>query len=81
MKTFAFLRNHKLSILLAIALLILQAYCELTLPTIMSDIVNTGIANGGITSAVPASITGSDLANLELFLTDSERATVEASYT
>lgn len=81
MRTLAFLRDRKLSVLLALGLLILQAYCELTLPAIMSDIVNTGVANGGITSSVPSSVTEDDLANLELFLTDSERATVEASYT
>ncbi|WP_085830533.1 ABC transporter ATP-binding protein [Collinsella vaginalis] len=81
MKTFSFLKHHKLSIVLALALLIVQAFCELSLPTIMSDIVNTGIANGGITSTVPTTITEEDLASVKLFLTSDEQAAVDAAYT
>ena len=34
------------AILLAVALLFVQAMCDLALPDYMSDIVNTGIVNG-----------------------------------
>ncbi len=48
MKTFSFLRHHKANLLLALVLLMIQAYSELTLPSIMSGIVDTGISRGGI---------------------------------
>lgn len=80
MKTFSFLKHHKLNLLLALSLLMVQAYCELTLPTVMSGIVDTGISRGGIESPVPASITQSDLTYLELFLNADEVDAVEAAY-
>lgn len=81
MKTFSFLKNHKINLVIALVLLFIQANCELTLPTIMSDIVDTGISNGGIDSVVPKRITQSDLDDVELFLTDSEIDSLDAAYT
>ena len=53
MKTFSFLRHHKANLLLALVLLMIQAYSELTLPSIMSGIVDTGISRGGIEAWCP----------------------------
>lgn len=80
MKTFGFLKHHKINLLIALCLLMVQAYCELTLPTVMSDIVDTGISRGGIESVVPESIAGDDLANIELFLDADEVEALEAAY-
>lgn len=80
MKTFGFLKHHKLNLLAALCLLMVQAYCELTLPTVMSGIVDTGISRGGIESVVPASVTQGDLSDIELFLNTDEVDAVEAAY-
>lgn len=80
MKTFRFLKHHKLNLLLALCLLMVQAYCELTLPSIMSGIVDTGISRGGIESVVPDHITQGDLGDVELFLDADEVRAVEAAY-
>ncbi len=80
MKTFSFLKHHKLNLLLAVCLLMVQAYCELTLPSVMSAIVDTGISRGGIESVVPDHITQEDLGNVELFLDADEVQAVEAAY-
>lgn len=80
MKIFSFLKNHKLSFLIALVLLFAQANFELTLPGIMSDIVDIGISQGGIASAVPDKITADDLADVELFLSETEADKVEALY-
>ena len=80
MKTFSFLRHHKLNLLLAVCLLMVQAYCELTLPSVMSAIVDTGISRGGIESVVPDYITQEDLGTVELFLDTDEVQAVEAAY-
>lgn len=80
MRTFAFLRRHKANVLIALVLLMLQAYSELTLPSIMSGIVDTGISRGGIQSVVPGKVTEGDLADVELFLSPDELELVEGSY-
>ena len=41
------------SFIIAIALLFVQAICDLSLPDYMSDIVNVGIQQGGVENAVP----------------------------
>lgn len=79
-KIFYFLRNHVANVLLALALLMTQAYCELTLPTVMSRIVDTGISRGGIESVVPERITADDLADVQLFLTPEEAARVDGAF-
>ena len=47
------LSKYKWAILAVIGLLIMQAYCNLALPTYTSNIVNVGIEQSGITSVVP----------------------------
>lgn len=44
-------------IITIIALLVLQALCDLKLPEIMSDIINNGIQNNGITTNIPEVLT------------------------
>lgn len=80
MKIFRFLRHHKANLALALALLMVQAYCELTLPSVMSEIVDTGISRGGIEDVVPDCITADDLGDVELLLTPSEMNRVESLY-
>lgn len=80
MKIFRFLKHHKLSFLIALVLLFAQANFELMLPQIMSDIVDVGISQGGIDSAVPDTIRADDLSVIELFLDDAETDRVEASF-
>ncbi|MBM6775916.1 ABC transporter ATP-binding protein [Collinsella tanakaei] len=80
MRIFSFLKNHKLSFLIALVLLFAQANFELTLPGVMSDIVDVGISQGGISSTVPDEITSEDLASVELFLSDAEVDQVEPHF-
>ena len=80
MKIFSFLKHHKLSFLIALVLLFAQANFELMLPQIMSGIVDVGISQGGIDSAVPDTIRADDLSDIELFLDTAETDRVEASF-
>lgn len=79
-RIFSFLKNHKLSFLIALVLLFAQANFELTLPGVMSDIVDVGISQGGISSTVPDEITSEDLESVELFLNDAEVDQVEPHF-
>ena len=49
-KIFKQLTRHWAACLVVVALLIVQAYCDLSLPDYTSKIVDTGIQQGGIES-------------------------------
>lgn len=57
-------------IVLIIALLFVQAYCDLSLPQYTSDIVDVGIQNGGIDETVPKVMTEARYNSVKLFLED-----------
>jgi len=80
MKIVKYLKKHTGLVLLISLLLIVQAYCELSLPSYMSDIVDIGIQNGGIEYAAPDKIRPETLADLELLMNDGDIAAVEAAY-
>ena len=80
-KLFQHLWEHKLSVLLIILLLIGQAFCDLSLPSYTSDIVDVGIQQSGIENAVPERMREETFNNISLFLTEEERDLAEESYT
>lgn len=61
----------------AIILLFGQALLELTLPNYMSDIVNVGLQQGGITYSEPEAIDAQSMQLMQLFMSEEDRATVE----
>lgn len=61
------------SCVIIVVLLLMQAFCDLSLPSYTSDIIDTGIQNGGISHTCPEAITSEDYANAMLLMTDSEK--------
>lgn len=61
-------------------LLFIQAYCELSLPSYTSDIVNVGIQQKGIPDGVPEEIRSSSMEDLRLFMDEEARKAVEEHY-
>lgn len=68
-------------ILLSIILLFVQGMAELSLPDYIGQIVNTGIQQGGIESAVPEAVRQSEMNRLTLFMSTDEQQQVLAKYT
>jgi ATP-binding cassette subfamily B protein len=68
-------------ILISIILLFVQAMCDLTLPDYMSNIVNKGIQQGGIESAVPKAIRQSEMNKITLFMNAADKEEVMKDYT
>ena len=75
-----YLKPYLLLILIAVALLFVQANADLALPDYMSDIVNYGIQQGGVQNAVPPAIRQSEMNRLVLFMTPSDKAAVLGDY-
>ncbi|MCI8490963.1 MAG: ABC transporter ATP-binding protein [Lachnospiraceae bacterium] len=67
-------------ILMILALLMIQAYCDLSLPQYTSDIIDTGIINGGVSYVLPDQITAEEYEYTELFMTEEERQDWEQIY-
>ncbi len=78
---FRYVKDKWYYIVLIIALLFLQASCDLALPDYTSKIVNVGIQQKGIEDGVPDEIRESSMERLFLFMDSEERAYVEESYT
>jgi ATP-binding cassette subfamily B protein len=68
-------------ILVAIALLFVQANADLALPDYLSRIVNVGIQQGGVENAVPTAIRANQMDHVGLFLTPADQPRVLADYT
>ena len=67
-------------LLVGVALLFGQAMLELTLPNYMSDIVNVGLQQGGITQAAPEVIDSDAMAMMQIFMSEEDKALVNAAY-
>lgn len=80
LKIFKYLKDFKWSVLAIIALLIVQAYCDLALPQYTADIVDVGIGQKGIEGAVPERMRQSTYEALAMFLTGEERERMVSAY-
>lgn len=72
-----YLKPFAALVLACILLLFGQAMCDLTLPNLMSDIVNTGIQLGGVDEAAPAVLNQQAVDLLTLFMNDAEGGDVQ----
>ena len=79
-KILKYLKPFVVSIITVVALLVVQAVCDLSLPDYTSNIVNVGIQQSGIENAVPSIIRESELNKLTIFMKDSEKNKVKGSY-
>jgi len=76
-----FYKPFILSLLFIVCLLGAQAACDLSLPNLMSDIVNNGIQSKGITNASPEAISEGGFKFMTLFMNDADKEFVTQNYT
>ncbi len=68
------------SVIMIIILLFMQAYCDLALPQYTSDIIDTGIQNGGISHIMPEAIVEDEYEIAKAFMTEEEKKIWTESY-
>lgn len=68
------------SILIVIALLFVQAWCDLSLPAYTSDIIDVGIQNSGVEHVVPKAILAEEFETAKLLMTEEESELWESIY-
>lgn len=79
-KLFKYMGMYWKAVIAILAVLIIQAYCDLSLPGYTSDIVNVGIQQGGIDESIPKAVTADDMDKLLLFVDSEDADTVKAAY-
>ena len=67
------------SVIMILVLLVLQAFCDLSLPQYTSDIIDVGIQNKGVGHVMPEAVTEDEYNLAQLFMTDSEKKIWEES--
>ncbi|HOI63413.1 MAG TPA: ABC transporter ATP-binding protein [Mesotoga sp.] len=80
LKLIRYLKPYTVFIVVAVALLFVQAMTELALPDYMSNIVNVGIQQGGIEDAIPEVVSKETFDDVSLFMSQEERQQVLSYY-
>ena len=75
-----FLKGTQKTVLVIVLLLVIQAYCDLSLPSYTSDILNVGLQQNGIIHVSPETVRDSSIKDLGLFMPDEEYERIEAAY-
>lgn len=78
---FKYAASYWKAMIAIVLILVVQAYCDLSLPTYTSDIVNVGIQQGGIEDEVPRQIATEEMEKLLLFVSEDDQQTVMDAYT
>lgn len=76
-----YLKPYIALLLGAVMLLFGQAMLELTLPNYMSDIVNVGLQQGGITYSAPKAIDAQSMQMIQMFMSKEDKAAAQGAYT
>lgn len=79
-KLFSNFRNYKVAVCVTLILLIGQAYLDMTMPTLTSKMIDTGIQNKGIEHILPEKMTEKDYLRTQMAMTDDEQKLFEAAY-
>ena len=74
------LKGYWYFVILILVLLLLQAYCDLSLPDYTSNLIDVGIANSGMEHAIPEYLTESGFHGVEVFLTEEEKEDWKKAY-
>ena len=67
-------------LIIVVALLVVQAWCDLSLPAYTSDIIDVGIQNKGVGHVMPEAVTEDEFTLAQLFMADEEKESWENSY-
>ena len=72
-KLFKNLKPYWKSVLLIVLLLVVQAFCDLSLPQYTSNIIDVGIQNKGVEHILPEQVTAEEYDTVQIFMTETEQ--------
>lgn len=68
------------SVVIILILLVVQAYCDLSLPSCTSNLIDVGIQNSGVSHIVPEQITADEFDAAQMFMMEEEKALWNSMY-
>ncbi|MDO4443289.1 MAG: ABC transporter permease, partial [Slackia sp.] len=80
MRIIRYLRESKATVALIAALLVVQAFADLSLPRYTSDLVDVGIQQGGIENAAPEAFRADMFSKVLMLSSEEDEALIAASY-
>lgn len=79
-KLFKYLKTYWKMAFVILLVLLVQVYCDLSLPSYTSDIVNVGIQQAGVDDKIPEAISEEEMEEVLLFVQADDRQTVLDAY-
>ncbi len=79
-KLFKYLKTYWKMAFVILLVLLVQVYCDLSLPSYTSDIVNVGIQQAGVDDKIPEAISEEEMEKVLLFVQADDRQTVLDAY-
>lgn len=79
-KLFKYLKTYWKMAFVILLVLLIQVYCDLSLPSYTSDIVNVGIQQAGVDDKIPEAISEEEMEKVLLFVQADDRQTVLDAY-
>lgn len=79
-KLFKYLKTYWKMAFVILLVLLVQVYCDLSLPGYTSDIVNVGIQQAGVDDKIPEAISEEEMEKVLLFVQADDRQTVLDAY-
>lgn len=75
-----YMKGYSKLVLVIVLLLVVQAFCDLSLPQYTSDIIDNGIQNKGVVYAMPEKLCQDEFENAQLIMTEEETKDWEKTY-
>ena len=79
-KIFKHMKPYWKSVIIIFLLLIVQAWCDLSLPQYTSNIIDVGIQNSGVEHVLPEAVTAEEFESAQIFMTENESAEWQSCY-
>mgnify|MGYP000924951843 FL=1 len=74
------LKPYKMAVLTLLVVLVIQAFGDISIPSYMQKIIDTGIQNKGIEHIMPSKIKGDEYREAQIFMNDGEKALWSSAY-
>ena len=74
------LKPYKMAVMTLLVVLVIQAFGDISIPSYMQKIIDTGIQNKGIEHIMPSKIKGDEYREAQIFMNDGEKALWSSAY-
>ena len=74
------LKPYKMAVLTLLVVLVVQAFGDISIPSYMQKIIDTGIQNKGVEHIMPSKIKGDEYREAQIFMNDEEKALWSSAY-